>query len=275
MLIRIITAVVGFIVILPAFIFSDTVLLNIFIALLGIVSVDELLKCIGYPKKNAVAISAFLVSVIIPFATRSSSFLNNTAINNVSVCVSIAFVFMLIAFTCAVFSKGKCDIEKTSFFVLLCVYIFSGLSSIIIMRDMPGGALFYPLIFVTAWGTDIFAYFTGFFFGKHKLIPDVSPKKTVEGAVGGVVGTLICFVVYSLIFLELEVAQYIILFVFASFASVVSQIGDLLMSLIKRRYKIKDFGKLLPGHGGVLDRFDSTIAVSLFLCMLYGFINLI
>ena len=84
-----------------------------------------------------------------------------------------------------------------------------------------------------------------------------------------------CFALYGALFLELEPAQYVFLIAMASVASVISQIGDLLMSLVKRRFSIKDFGKILPGHGGILDRFDSTIAVSLFLCITCGIMGLL
>lgn len=140
---------------------------------------------------------------------------------------------------------------------------------------MPNGNVFYPLVFVASWGTDIFAYFVGMICGKHKLIPDVSPKKTIEGAIGGIIGTTALFAIYGMLFLHLETVQYVVLIAFAPFASVIAQVGDLLMSLIKRNYGIKDYGKLLPGHGGVLDRFDSIIAVSLFLCITCGTINLL
>ncbi len=184
-------------------------------------------------------------------------------------------VFIFVVFTYTVFSKGKCDIVNSSFVTLILMYIVGGLSAIILIRDMPQGNVFYPLVFVAAWGTDIFAYFIGMLFGKHKLIPDVSPKKTVEGAVGGILGTTALFAVYGILFLHLETIQYIVLIAFAPFVSVIAQVGDLLMSLIKRNYGIKDYGKLLPGHGGVLDRFDSIIAVSLFLCITCGTINLL
>jgi phosphatidate cytidylyltransferase len=126
--------------------------------------------------------------------------------------------------------------------------------------------------------TDIFAYFTGRFLGKHKLIPAVSPKKTVEGAIGGIVFCVGSVALYGFIlerfFISGRNANYVVLAISAVFMSVVSQVGDLIMSVIKRHYGIKDYGKLLPGHGGILDRFDSVMAVSIMLAFICTYFNL-
>ena len=271
---RIITAIIGLILILPILIYSDTVVFNIFMAALSVVAVYEFLKCTDELKNNAVAVPAYIMAALIPFAIRAKK-LFNLSVDSVKLCVCIVLIYIFVSFAISVFSKGKIDIIKASFSSLMCVYAVCGLSSIIFIRDLNDGAVFYPLIFVAAWSTDIFAYFSGMLFGKHKLIPDVSPKKTVEGAIGGTVGNIVCFVLYSVLVLELTATQYIFLIVMAPFASIVSQIGDLLMSLVKRKFGIKDFGKLLPGHGGILDRFDSIIAVSLFLSIVCGVMSLI
>ena len=124
------------------------------------------------------------------------------------------------------------------------------------------------LIFVGAWITDIFAYFTGKFLGKHKLIPEVSPKKTVEGSIGGIVFCSLFFVLYGFILTKLvsiSSISYIVLAIVGIIISIVAQIGDLTMSQIKRKFGVKDYGKIFPGHGGMLDRFDSIIAVALVL----------
>ena len=133
----------------------------------------------------------------------------------------------------------------------------------------------YLLAFVGAWVPDTFAYFTGMLFGKHKLIPDVSPKKTVEGAVGGVVFCVLAFVGFGLLYNNLWVIEgggklpLWIMAVMGVLVSIVSQIGDLSLSLLKRKYGIKDFGKIFPGHGGVMDRFDSVLAVSIMLLVCF------
>ncbi len=113
-------------------------------------------------------------------------------------------------------------------------------------------------IWILAFGTDTFAYLTGMLFGKHKLIPKLSPKKSIEGALGGILGALVLSWAY---FQYVNVNYNWTLVLLTLIASVVSQFGDLFASKIKRTTGIKDYGKILPGHGGFLDRFDSSIPV--------------
>lgn len=116
------------------------------------------------------------------------------------------------------------------------------------------------LVFIVAWTTDTFAYFSGYFFGKHKLIPSISPKKTVEGSIGGTLGSIISCMIFGH-FIGLE---YIQMFFLGAFGSACAQLGDLFASGIKRDIGIKDYGDLIPGHGGILDRFDSILFVAPF-----------
>ena len=120
------------------------------------------------------------------------------------------------------------------------------------------------LVLICAWGSDVFAYFTGRFFGRHKLIPEVSPKKTVEGAIGGVVCATGIAVLYGFIVSSATslTPDYIVLAVCGFLLSAVSQVGDLIASLIKREHGIKDYGNIFPGHGGVMDRFDSVLSIT-------------
>ena len=115
-----------------------------------------------------------------------------------------------------------------------------------------------------AWLNDIFAYFSGYFFGKKKLCPEISPKKTVEGAVGGVVGDLILCLVLTYAFaaaMQLSV-NWLSLCIFLPIGAVASIFGDLCASIVKRQFGIKDYGNIMPGHGGVMDRFDSWVFVA-------------
>ena len=115
-------------------------------------------------------------------------------------------------------------------------------------------------LYLVAFLTDTFAYFTGYLFGKHKLIPKVSPKKTVEGSIGGIIGSTVGCIIFGYLF-NLDMTAMVII---GSIGSIVAQFGDLFASSIKRYVGIKDYGKLIPGHGGVLDRFDSVILVAPF-----------
>ena len=135
----------------------------------------------------------------------------------------------------------------------------------------PIGQYFFLLIFVAAWITDTFAYFTGFFFGKHKLCPKISPKKTIEGSVGGTLFCVIAFVVYGIVVSVINPSMepnFAGIALVGFCMSVLSQIGDLLASVIKRTYGVKDYGNLFPGHGGVIDRFVSVLILAPFLLLL-------
>ena len=145
-------------------------------------------------------------------------------------------------------------------------FFYAGLllSYIYQVRQLPGGTFSVWLIFIAAWGSDTCAYCAGMLFGKHKTFPVLSPKKTWEGCIGGVIGAAAIAVLYCLAMNQwfdqsFSPVQYAIV---CACGSVISQIGDLAASAMKRNNEIKDYGKLIPGHGGVLDRFDSVIFVA-------------
>lgn len=116
------------------------------------------------------------------------------------------------------------------------------------------------VLFIISWGTDIFAYFVGVFFGKHKIMPKLSPKKSWEGFFGGLVGSVLLMTIYGIVFTNrFGKFDWWIFSILGLVLSLVSQYGDWFASSIKRRANIKDFGNILPGHGGFVDRFDSVI----------------
>ncbi len=136
------------------------------------------------------------------------------------------------------------------------IYVVFMSYHVILIDDVEKYRYFVWLVFITAFVTDTSAYFTGYLFGKHKLCPSISPKKTIEGAIGGIAGSIIVSAVFGFFMSEALLIHFIIIGVIGSVAG---QIGDLIASSFKRRAKIKDFGSLIPGHGGVLDRFDSIL----------------
>ena len=128
--------------------------------------------------------------------------------------------------------------------------------------NLENGAFIVWLIVIISWGADTLAYFTGSLLGKHKMAPVLSPKKSVEGAVGGIVGAMVITAVYCIIVrshLEAGWEKILIFSIIAGVGAFISMIGDLAASAIKRNYNIKDYSNLIPGHGGILDRFDSVI----------------
>ncbi len=129
-------------------------------------------------------------------------------------------------------------------------------------RMLENGVYTVWLIFLSSWGCDTCAYCVGKLLGKHKMSPVLSPKKSVEGAIGGVAGTMLLTYLYASVFqiqMQITYTQVWVLTAISAVGALISMIGDLTASAIKRNYEIKDYGRLIPGHGGVLDRFDSVI----------------
>lgn len=168
---------------------------------------------------------------------------------------------MLLMFACVLrFPKYTTEQIAVAFMGLFYVSIM--LSFIYQVRVLEAGAIIVWLIFIGAWGSDTCAYCIGILFGKHKVTPKLSPKKSLEGCIAGVLGAALLGFIYASIFRDriagIENPQ-LAFAVIAAASSVISQVGDLAASAIKRNHNIKDYGTLIPGHGGILDRFDSII----------------
>ena len=158
------------------------------------------------------------------------------------------------------YPKYRAEQVMAAFFGFFYVAVM--LSYVYQIRTLERGLYLAFLVFLCSWGCDTCAYCVGMLIGKHKMSPKLSPKKSVEGAVGGVAGAALLTALYCFIFrspMHLERGEIVILAVIAAIAGLISMVGDLTASAIKRNYDIKDYGKLIPGHGGILDRFDSMI----------------
>lgn len=273
MLKRVITGAVALCVLIPVLFLSGTVVFPIAIALVSVICLYEIFKCMGVEKRALIVTPIYLFSVVSPFLVR---YLKDT-LSYALISFIVASLYVIYMFSLIVWSHGKLDFGETVAVFAMSVYIVSALNSILYIRDFgQGGKYLYLLIFIGAWITDTFAYFTGYLIGKHKLIEDVSPKKTIEGSIGGIVFCAVFYVIFGIVVDKFfgQSANLIFLAISGVIISVISQIGDLIMSVIKRHYKIKDFGKIFPGHGGMLDRFDSILAVSLGLGAICMFISL-
>lgn len=165
------------------------------------------------------------------------------------------FIILAILLLLYYFIKDNVKIPDIVITFLSVFYIPFLLQHIIYLSN----GVYIWLVFIIAWGTDTFAYVFGMLFGKHKLCPSLSPKKTIEGSIGGILGSLGLTYLY-VNYLQLE--SYWLFLLIAIIGSVVAQIGDLTASKIKRVTGIKDFGFIMPGHGGILDRFDSILFIA-------------
>jgi phosphatidate cytidylyltransferase len=221
------------------------------------------MNCLGLLKRFALSIPAALIAAAMPIVTY---YMGNGKIESVAlICFVSSFLLMLYYFTVAVMARGELKFFNVAAAFVLADYVIISFASLTALRYVTAGAFTFVLVFIGAWSCDTFAYIFGSLFGKHKLIPEISPKKTVEGSVAGVISAMLVFLLYGFI-LDLATdmtVNYITLLVSGFFVSVISQIGDLIASLVKRECGIKDYGKIFPGHGGVMDRFDSILAVSM------------
>lgn len=279
MLKRIITAVVSLCVFVPVLIFSDTVALPIGIAICAVLAAYEILACTRLVRSIVISIPFYLSAAAFPFLIRylpGDGFISWEKIAFATLVFIVLYLFGVL-----IFSKGKYQIPDLATAFFCFVYAMAGLYSIQYLHDsVENGKYIYLVVFVGAWITDIFAYFCGVLFGrsgKHKLIPEVSPKKTVEGSIGGMVFCIAAMLLFGFIMQKIDsafVPNYPILALAGLLLSIVAQIGDLALSVVKRHYGIKDYGFIFPGHGGILDRFDSVIAVAVVLASLTAFVSL-
>ncbi len=167
--------------------------------------------------------------------------------------IMLWFFFVTVASMVYGFKVNERKLEDMTSTLLGIVYT-AFLPFHIVLIEQAGYGLLIWLVFFSAFGTDIMAYFTGMALGKHKLCPNLSPKKSVEGAVGGVVGSVVICGLFGFFLMK---ESLVLCLLIGFFGSIVAQLGDLSASAFKRQMGIKDYGNLIPGHGGILDRFDS------------------
>ena len=275
---RIITAVVGLAVLAVVLAFFDTILFDLVLAAICLLAIHEVFTAMGFGKKQW-----YLYAAAVPFTMLlmlSSSGAARAAL------LAVGFLTVLFYNVVLITHDKTLDFGKLSGFIyfsgviLFCFYSLIHLKRCLPM-DMYGydAIYFILLILCFAWGGDTCAYFAGRAFGKHKLCPVVSPKKTVEGAIGGVLGTMVFGVVATLIYSiaanrmeaftrsNIGVSMYVIIALLGCIAAVLGIYGDLFASVVKRQCGIKDYGTIFPGHGGILDRFDSVMFIAPFVTM--------
>lgn len=247
--IRVITAVVGLIMFFVV-IFADMIVFDI---ALGVIILMMLFE-VFYVFKSDILLKIFGVSgsVLIIF----------TLAYDKQLFVPALVLYVAVMAAAAVFGHKKISFADMAAVLFATLYITVFMSFVARAREMDEFGLYYVcLIFACAWMTDTGGYFIGRFFGRHKLVPEISPKKTVEGAIGAVVFSVIGCVLLGVFANIISNAQSNLLLLAAvgAVGSCTAQVGDLIASQMKRTCGVKDFGNIMPGHGGVLDRFDSVI----------------
>lgn len=268
---RIISAIVASIIGVIILIFHNTFLFPFAIAVLITFMIYELFnveKCFD----NKVISSICFVSAVL------LTFLNYMGLNEY---FPLFFgVFLLLIFLSFLIGNKSVAFDKLCFMLTTTILITFSMNTLILLKsvDEENGLFYMLLALLGAWLADTGAYFTGTLFGKHKLCPQISPKKTVEGLIGGTIvdGALFLLIgfIYSKINTGIEI-NYVLLVVLGVVSSFLGLIGDLTASQIKRQCQIKDYGKIMPGHGGILDRFDSVLFVAPFMYLALENIKLI
>ena len=259
---RIITAIIAAAVFLPIVIYGNLPFV-LFIYLLATIGLYEALKLKNISITSVPGVLSLLLMWVLlipdqwmpaePFITKGEFLL----------------IGALLFLTYTVVSKNRFNFDEAGFSLLSIIYVGMGFFYFIEIRDISLAYVFFALFVI--WSTDSGAYFIGKAVGKTKLWPEISPNKTVEGSLGGVVCAIIVAVVFQF---TIGFDHGLILTIFiASILSVVGQMGDLVESALKRHYAVKDSGNLLPGHGGILDRFDSLLFVLPLLHFIHKFIS--
>lgn len=267
---RIITSIFIVAVLVAVLFLSSTIVYPIALSLLALTAIYEVLSVFGLKNRLFIAIPAYLIMLAMPVGAYFMSKANKAFEFYLSLFL-VLFGYMLYLFIVMILERGRMKFSEFAGSFTMVIYLAVAFSSLSLIRYIDGVGLYcLGTIFVAAWMTDVCAYFVGRFFGKHKLIPEVSPKKTVEGAVGGwllSIGFMVLYGFLSSVFSKLITGielkpNYLILALMGAVLSVLAQGGDLFASVVKREYGIKDYGNVLPGHGGIMDRFDSIIAIS-------------
>ncbi len=284
---RVITAVAGLCVLGAVLTFFDTVAFDLVLSLVCLLAIHEVYAAMGFGKAQWPLYAAAVPITLLVMLSTSAGVR--------ALLLPAAFLTALFYNILLITHAKTLDFGKMSSFLYFGgVIIFCFYSLIHLKRTLPhtrfgyDAVYFILLILCFAWGGDTAAYFAGRAFGRHKLAPFVSPNKTVEGAVGGMVGSMalgaLATAVYGLISgrvasltVEVGVRHVVVIVVMGAVASVLGILGDLFASAVKRQAGIKDYGTIFPGHGGILDRFDSVMFIAPFvsIAVRYFFYHLV
>lgn len=279
---RIVTACIGLVVFFTILFWYNTIVFDIAICIVSIIAVHELLLATKCTKNIPLTINAMVMSIV-PFLFTKFPEGNYKEIYSNLIPI-LCFVFIAIMFL--IFLRYHETLEfkniATAFYISLVVPFT--LTTLIYIRNnynMYQALYFTLLIFACSWGADSGAYFAGRFFGKRKLAPKISPNKTIEGVYGGVLSAILFVSIVTAVYYfymqsigQVVSINYWGLLIISVVGSLVGVLGDLCASTIKRQCNIKDFGSIMPGHGGILDRFDSVLFVAPFMFVILKIISL-
>lgn len=264
MLKRFVSMMIGILILATVMIWNNTLVFSISVtavAMIGLFEFYSALKKKGFRPIGWIGYLITLMLVIIPYVSLES------------IRFALAIILpltMLISFLVSIIKNMKVNVADIAVTILGIIYVTYLFAFIIFTRQMENGIYYIWFVLGGAWMTDIFAYLVGITIGKHRF-SEISPKKSIEGCIGGLVGSILFFVGYSYYLNSIGMElNYTLMAIIGLIASVVAQIGDFAASSIKRYCEIKDFGNIMPGHGGILDRFDSILFIAPYIYVVFS-----
>ncbi len=278
MLTRIISAAVGIVIMVTMLIFHNTFVLPFVTAGIIAIMLYELLRAVKLEKNIPILVASLAYGMTVPFVYSPSYSMIESALtfaeyreNRNIILFGLALVCSMGIFVIWLNQHKKIRYEQI-FFALASMFLVPNAMSTMVRIDRDNihhGVFLIVMGLCGAWIADSGAYFTGVAIGKHKLCPEISPKKTIEGFIGGMISTAVVFVAAFAVYNNLiakfpmkqEIGSYIAVAVTGLLCAVIGTVGDLSASMIKRQIGFKDYGKIMPGHGGLMDRFDSVLFV--------------
>lgn len=247
---RILSGVIAAAILVVILLFADSWLIQVCIGAVSVGALWEWSKAVHVHRHPMLIAAGMIASAVFTYAlTMDSVWL-----------LPLLMLYMMALAALTVFLHKKIVLSDITKIFFGTVYITFMLGAIVLVRMADKGQYLIWLIFITAFLTDTFAYFAGKFFGKRKLCPRLSPRKTIAGSIGGVFGSVLFCCIFGVIMQLMGMKpDYFLLVLLGVVGSFAAQCGDLFASAIKRHYGIKDFGNIMPGHGGILDRIDSVL----------------
>ncbi len=258
MILRLVSGIIGAVFVISILLFNNrpSLLVNALLSLIAVLSMVELFNAMEISKMILITIPTMVFVTIMPTLGGGNFW-------------QLCWYFYTIVMLTSPIIDKKISLRHISLVYMMAIIITISLGKLVETRNLNGefGSFYVILALATAWTSDTGAYFFGKFIGKNKLCPQVSPRKTIEGVIGGIFVCVLSlifigFLFENLVFCNQYKVNYSYLILMGVIGSLVSALGDLSFSLIKRKCHIKDFGNAIPGHGGVLDRFDSVIFVA-------------
>ena len=275
---RILTSIIGLGVLALVMFTFNTPIFNLIVTAVTLIAIHEVYKCVGFGKKEILLYLALVPYTLIIMLSDSPAI--RAVLMPASYVLLVFYAIYLVARNGTISFTKASGLVMFSGIIIYCFYSLIYLKQLLPVETYSYDAIFFILLILCfAWGGDTCAYFAGRAFGKHKLCPKVSPKKTVEGAIGGVLGTMALGMIATFAYSyaanrtaifsrsNFGVSMYLIIALLGMIAAVLGIYGDLFASVVKRQHGIKDYGSIFPGHGGILDRFDSVMFIAPFVTM--------